>query len=74
MCVNALYRYSLGDFAGSAFKGLDPINPGGPLDFFNVAATPEDLAILKVGLLQAVYTCTAVSARAHHCLRACVHF
>jgi len=37
-----------GKFDGSAFAGLDPINPGGPLDFFNVAATPEDLAILKV--------------------------
>ena len=37
-----------GKFEGSEFSGLDPINPGGPLDFFNVAATPEDLAILKV--------------------------
>ena len=37
-----------GKFEGSDFSGLDPINPGGPLDFFNVAATPEDLAILKV--------------------------
>ena len=36
-----------GKFDSSAFAGLDPINPGGPLDFFNVAATPEDLAILK---------------------------
>ena len=35
-------------FEGSDFAGLDPINPGGPLDFFNVAATPEDLALLKV--------------------------
>jgi light-harvesting complex II chlorophyll a/b binding protein 5 len=37
-----------GKFEESAFDGLDPINPGGPLDFFNVAATPQDLAILKV--------------------------
>jgi light-harvesting complex II chlorophyll a/b binding protein 5 len=37
-----------GKFSGSDFAGLDPINPGGPLDFFNVASTPEDLAILKV--------------------------
>ena len=37
-----------GKFSGSDFSGLDPINPGGPLDFFNVAATPEDLAVLKV--------------------------
>jgi len=37
-----------GTFEGSDFAGLDPINPGGPLDFFNVAATPEDLALLKV--------------------------
>lgn len=37
-----------GKFESSDFAGLDPINPGGPLDFFNVAATPEDLAILKV--------------------------
>lgn len=37
-----------GKFSSSDFSGLDPINPGGPLDFFNVAATPEDLAILKV--------------------------
>ena len=37
-----------GKFSGSDFAGLDPINPGGPLDFFNVAATPEDLAVLKV--------------------------
>jgi light-harvesting complex II chlorophyll a/b binding protein 5 len=37
-----------GKFDESAFNGLDPINPGGPLDFFNVAATPQDLAELKV--------------------------
>jgi len=37
-----------GEFTEKDFKGLDPINPGGPLDFFNVAATPQDLAILKV--------------------------
>ena len=37
-----------GKFESSDFSGLDPINPGGPLDFFNVASTPEDLAILKV--------------------------
>ena len=37
-----------GKFDESAWKGLDSLNPGGPLDFFNVAATPEDLAILKV--------------------------
>eukprot|EP00227_Mantoniella_beaufortii_P014043 CAMPEP_0197590976 /NCGR_PEP_ID=MMETSP1326-20131121/12406_1 /TAXON_ID=1155430 /ORGANISM="Genus nov. species nov., Strain RCC2288" /LENGTH=332 /DNA_ID=CAMNT_0043156297 /DNA_START=51 /DNA_END=1049 /DNA_ORIENTATION=+ len=37
-----------GDFDSSAFDGLDPINPGGPLDFFGVASTPEDLALLKV--------------------------
>ena len=37
-----------GKFSGSDFSGLDPINPGGPLDFFNVAATPDDLAVLKV--------------------------
>lgn len=30
-----------GKFEGSDFSGLDPINPGGPLDFFNVAATPR---------------------------------
>ena len=30
-----------GKFSGSDFSGLDPINPGGPLDFFNVAATPR---------------------------------
>ena len=36
-----------GKFESSDFSGLDPINPGGPLDFFNVASTPEDLAILK---------------------------
>ena len=39
---------SYGKFSGSDFSGLDPINPGGPLDFLNVAATPEDLAVLKV--------------------------
>merc|ERR1719183_2761512 len=37
-----------GKFDESAFKGLDPINPGGPLDFFNVASNPQDLALLKV--------------------------
>jgi light-harvesting complex II chlorophyll a/b binding protein 5 len=37
-----------GKFTSSAFSGLDPINPGGPLDFYNVAATPQDLQILKV--------------------------
>ena len=37
-----------GKFESSDFAGLDPINPGGPLDFFNVAATPDDLAVLKV--------------------------
>jgi light-harvesting complex II chlorophyll a/b binding protein 5 len=37
-----------GKWDEDAFDGLDPINPGGPLDFFGVAATPEDLAILKV--------------------------
>jgi len=37
-----------GKFDESAFKGLDSLNPGGPLDFFNVASTPEDLALLKV--------------------------
>jgi light-harvesting complex II chlorophyll a/b binding protein 5 len=37
-----------GKFEGKDFKGLDQINPGGPLDFLNVASTPEDLAILKV--------------------------
>ena len=37
-----------GSFTGSDFAKLDPINPGGPLDFYNVAATPQDLEILKV--------------------------
>lgn len=37
-----------GKFDESAFNGVDPINPGGPLDFFDVAANPQDLAILKV--------------------------
>jgi len=37
-----------GEFTEKDFKGLDPINPGGPLDFFNVAANPQDLALLKV--------------------------
>jgi len=37
-----------GKFDESAFDGVDPINPGGPLDFFDVAANPQDLAILKV--------------------------
>jgi len=36
-----------GNFDENSFKGLDPINPGGPLDFYNLAATPEDLAVLK---------------------------
>ena len=37
-----------GSFTGKDFAKLDPINPGGPLDFYNVAATPQDLEILKV--------------------------
>ena len=37
-----------GKFESSDFSGLDPINPGSPLDFFNVASTPEDLTVLKV--------------------------
>ena len=34
--------------SAQGIKGLDPINPGGPLDFYNVAANPQDLEILKV--------------------------
>ena len=37
-----------GNFTSKDFAKLDPINPGGPLDFYNVAATPQDLEILKV--------------------------
>lgn len=37
-----------GKFEEKAFKGLDPVNPGGPLDFFDVAKNPQDLQILKV--------------------------
>merc|ERR1712072_235054 len=37
-----------GKFSGNAFRNLDPINPVGPLDFYNVASNPQDLAILKV--------------------------
>jgi len=39
---------TIGNFDESAFDGLDKLNPGGPLDFFNVASTPEDLKILQV--------------------------
>merc|ERR1712036_186246 len=37
-----------GNFRSKDFAKLDPINPGGPLDFYNVAANPQDLEILKV--------------------------
>mmetsp|Transcript_10242 Transcript_10242/g.37713 ORF Transcript_10242/g.37713 Transcript_10242/m.37713 type:complete len:286 (-) Transcript_10242:1807-2664(-) len=38
----------IGDFDESAFKGLDTINPGGPLDFFGFADDPEIFAELRV--------------------------